>query len=411
MTTISTSPRVEPRHDSHGPPGSWLGWWWSALQLVLALLLTLAALVLLLWSPFGRPAPLATEPSASADAVRLDESGLLRIAPDTPLGKKLEIAEVTREKISAPLLTVAGSVVARLRPGPGPAEDRWQFSTPELLGAYTDWRKSNADVTFAEKQLTDIRELNEARVSAQEKVVERLEKLVKIGTDAPKDLAAEEANLRQARIQGRKEVFEAETNVRVADRSRAALERQLFQAGADPHLLGRAPEGTDVVMADVPEARVGLVREGQECRARFYGYPDTPFMGRVASLAPTISKERRTLRVQFEVSDPDDRLKPGMFADIGLGTDARETLVVPADGVLHSGRSDYVLVRTAEGAWRVTEVRVGDLHAGGRVEVLGGLTEGDRVIGKGAILLKPFVVQSAQRGPTTTNPTGEKSGS
>jgi RND family efflux transporter MFP subunit len=389
---------------------------WPAVQLIVALALTGAALAYLLWSPHKEPTPPAPgeETSSYIDAVHLVSPALVTISPDTPLGKKLEVATVSSERVSAPLLTVTGSVVAQLRPGSGPAEDRWQFSTPELLTAYTDWRKSNADVELAEKQLKEIRELTEDRIATQKKLVERLRKLVEAGTDTPKDLAAEEGNLRQATIQGRKDVIEAETAVRVAARNRAGLERQLSQAGADPHALAREPEGTTIVVADVPEARVGLVREGQACQARFYAFPGRIFTGKVSSLAPTISKERRTLRVLFELGDPEGRLKPGMFADVGLGTDTRQALMAPADGVLHVGLGDYMLVGAEPGFWKVTEVRVGEVR-GSRVEILQGVQAGDRVLGKGAILLKPYVVQAVQgpkrAGPDTDIPSGEKSGS
>jgi hypothetical protein len=362
-----------------------------------ALALTGTALVFLLSSSHkGSPPTTAAEETASpADAVHLVGPGLISISPDTPLGKKLEVVTVSSDKVSAPLLTVTGSVVAQLRPGSAPAEDRWQFSTPELLSAYTDWRKSNGDVELAEKQLKEIRDLTEDRISTQKKVVERLRKLVDGGTSAPKELDAEEGILRQATIQGRKDVIEAETAVRAAVRNRAGLERQLSQAGADPHTLAREPEGTTIVVADVPEAKVGLVRDGQACRARFYAFPDQIFTGKVSSLAPIISKERRTLRVLFELADPQGRLRPGLFADVGLGTDARDALLAPTDGVLHVGLGDYVLVEVRPGVWRVTEVRAGEVR-GPRVEVIQGLKPGDRVLGKGAILLKPFVVTAVQ---------------
>jgi multidrug efflux pump subunit AcrA (membrane-fusion protein) len=169
-----------------------------------------------------------------------------------------------------------------------------------------------------------------------------------------------------------------------------------------------------VVVADVPEAKLGLVREGQACQARFYAFPGQVFTGRVGSLAPTISKERRTLRVLFELVDTDGRLKPGMFADVGLGTDTREALMAPTDGVLHVGLADYLLVGAPDGAWRVTEVRVGELH-GLRVEILQGVKPGEIVLGKGAILLKPFVVQAVQGSqrplPDSDIPIAEKGGS
>jgi hypothetical protein len=382
---------------------------------MVALLLTSAALGFLLWSPSrgSRPVAADAETPPHAESVQFVGPGLVRILPDSPLGKKLEVAQVSSVKMSTPLLTVTGSVVARLRPGTGPAEDRWQFSSPELLSAYTDWRKSNADVDFTESQLAKTRKLASTRVTRQTEVVDRLRKLVAAGTDAPKDLAAEETNLMLAEIQGDKDVHEAETAVKVAKRNRAALERQLFQAGADPYLLGRAPEGTAIIVADVPEAKLGLVREGQGCQAWFFGFPGLGFPGRVSSLAPTISKERRTLRVLFELADSEDRLKPGMFADVGLGTDPRQALLAPTDGILHVGLGDFMLVGSEPGVWKVTGVRVGEVQ-GSRVEMLQGVKAGERVLGKGAILLKPFVVQAVQGSkkplPDTASPTGEKTG-
>jgi len=91
-----------------------------------------------------------------------------------------------------------------------------------------------------------------------------------------------------------------------------------------------------------------------------------------------------------------------MYAEIGLGTDPRSALLVPADGILHIGRADYALVAAGEGMWRVTEVQVGEPHNGG-VEILEGIKKEDRVLGKGAILLKPVVVHSLQTSATVSH--------
>ena len=88
-------------------------------------------------------------------------------------------------------------------------------------------------------------------------------------------------------------------------------------------------------------------------------------------------------------------MKPGMFAEIGLGTNVRNTLLIPADGVLHVGQSDYVFVgcpgRPMENHAHSHGRTVRKTHRGPR-----GLQPGDRVIGAGAILLKPYVVQDVQ---------------
>jgi hypothetical protein len=367
----------------------------SAGQLSLAILVTVGVLVFLLWPEHGseKSTPIAAE----AEIVKVRGQHQLAITAGTPLEKKLTVAPVEQQETKAPKLKVTGAVAARMPPGKpkDAAEGRWDFNTPELASAYADWLKARADVPFYEKQLEDIGKLAAETLKAKKDVADRLEKLVQAGTDPEKDLAAAKADYLQAKAQSQKDDHEALTNVNNAKRTLATLERQLFQAGVDPDLLARASEGTAIVVAEVPEARVGLVEKGQACMAQFYAFPGESVPGIVRSLAPTITKERRTLRVFFQLGDPQGRLKPGMFAEIGLGTGQRTTLRIPADGVLHVGQSDYVLVGTPSGGWKITEIKTGEQY-GNRIEVLQGLQAGDRVIGYGAILLKPYVVQDVQ---------------
>jgi len=237
--------------------------------------------------------------------------------------------------------------------------------------------------------------LNEERISAQTKVVARMEKLVMAGTETEKDLAVERTNLIQAQIQGRKEIHEAETAVTLARRAEATLARQLQQAGLEPTTLRSAAAEGEIVVAEVPERVMSRVRLGMTCVVRFFALPDRVFTGKVSSISPIISKDKRTLNVQFTVKDPENVVRPGMFAEIGLGTDKRQALLMPADGVLHVGDKEYALLGTEAGDWKITEVDTGELR-GARLEVLAGLKAGDRVLGKGAILLKPEVVRALQ---------------
>jgi hypothetical protein len=247
--------------------------------------------------------------------------------------------------------------------------------------------------------LEKTRELTAAQLNSQGKAVERLRKLVATGTEAVRDLSAAEAGLLQSQLEGQKAIFEAESALTQAKHSHADLERHLLQAGVDPALLEKVPTGASLVMADVPEVRLGLVAAGQACEARFYGLPNQSFKGVVRSLAPALSPERRTLRVFFELNDQDGKLKPGMYAEIGLGTDPRQAVLAPADGILHIADADYVLTEAGPGSWRVTAIQVGE-RAGEREEILDGLKGGERIIGSGAILLKPLVVQSLLQAKT-----------
>lgn len=340
----------------------------------------------------------AAMPSAAAsggDEVRVVGPRRIAVAPGSPLAVKLDIRTAAPERIAAPRLTVTGSIVARLGRGADKREARWNFSQPELAATYADWLRARAEEPYAAAQLAKTRQLVAARVSAQTAVVTRLRQLVQAGTDAPKDLATAEADLVETELEGQKQVFEAEAAWKDAARARATLQRQLFQQGVDPELLDRAGDDAAILAADVPEARMDIVHVGQAAEARFFARPGASFPAEVSSVAPALASERRTLRVFLAMDDRESQLRPGMFADVGLGTEPREAISVPSDAVLHIGRSDYLLVQEEVGTWRVTPVVVGESY-GPEVEVLSGLAVGDVIVGGGAILLKPLMIQALQ---------------
>jgi hypothetical protein len=374
---------------------------WLAAQIIGSLGMAVAVLLFLIFQPYlvGASSPEQEKQTSTPNPVRITSAGLIHIAPGTPLHHHLEKKEVQKLRVQYPLLTVTGAVVASPRGGEGNAKGFWQFNTAELLSTYADWEKAVADVVFQQTQLKSVKQLAEQRVKFQTEFVARMKKLVAAGTDTKKDLASAENDLLQFKIQGQKEVHEAEKALRDARKSEASLHRQLQQGGIEPELLREAKADEDIVVAEVPEAKATRVKIGQRCTARFFALPDQVFAGKVVGISPVIAKEKRTLRVQFTIRDAHDQVRPGMFAEIGVGTDPHEIILMPLDGVLHVGRADYALVRTKSGDWRAAEVRLGERH-GNQVEVLVGLKVGDSVLGRGAILLKPVVTQLLAGGPT-----------
>ncbi|MBX3218955.1 MAG: efflux RND transporter periplasmic adaptor subunit [Labilithrix sp.] len=331
-------------------------------------------------------------------AARVTGPKEIHIEPGASLESKLVVKTVRRERTTSAILEVTGSVVASLpKGGAHTAEGRWQFASPELLSAYVEWQKSGAEVTFTRQQLTTAQQLQQTKVTAQEKVVERMSKLVQAGSDSPKDLAVEETSLQQAKLEGQKVVHEATAAVRTAERSQAALRRQLEQAGVDPEVLGTAKEGSALLVADVPESKIERARQGQSSKARFYGLAGKEFVGVVNRISPTVTREQRTLRVLVILEDKQGELRPGMFADVGLGTDERDALWAPSDGVLHVGKADYLIVSRGAGQWTIVDVGLGESR-GTESEVLRGVEADAKVLGPGAILLKPFVIDALAAG-------------
>ena len=391
--------------------GSWrqkLSRVWPALQLIISLVIV-SSVLLWLMRPHQDLAKsnldAAVQKPLAVEAIRPFE---LSVQLDSPLGKRLTVQSVEPLTVTDPVLRVTGSVVTSRRPGNNGDPDFWQFHSADLLRTYSALEKALADEEFALSQVIQIRELAEAKKSALERSITRLQKLVRTGTETERDLAAQQTELMQTEIQNRKDVYQAEVAVKSARRDVLTLGLQLRQSGLDPERLRKAPVDLDILSADVPEALLGRVALGQSCVATFFGLPNEVFHGKISVLSPVLSTEQRTLRVLIDITDPQDRLRPGMFASIGLGTDARSVLRIPASGVVHLGRKDYVfreespVEKVAKEMDRLhlhaVEVDVGE-SINGLVEIRSGISSGELIVDNHAILLKPILASSLRLPP------------
>jgi hypothetical protein len=351
-----------------------------------------------LWSLLSPAHSMVREPGARAagtPVVRAVGPNRIAIADNSPLNRQLSIQTVRSEMVSIPLLRVSGSILARVRPGTERIEDRWQFSSTELSDAYADWLRTKNEIAFAESQLKKTEELAVAETAYREAVVARLRTLLKSASIPEKDYKQAQAELLKAQLQGEKDVFTAQSTLRMALNSKAALERQLAQDGIEPFVLTRSTDNLVLIVANVPEIRMSQVHERQACEVEFYGLPDIVFPAHVEALSSLLTQDRRMLRVLFDLKDTKEVLRPGMFGEVSLRTDRRNALLVPADAVLHIGLQDYILVEDQPGEWRVTDVEVGELFHD-RFEVLSGLKDGAKIIANGGILLKPAIVRSLE---------------
>ena len=141
---------------------------------------------------------------------------------------------------------------------------------------------------------------------------------------------------------------------------------------------------------------------GDRVAVRVDPFPDEVFPGEVTHVAPTIDPRTRTLRVKARLSNPEGRLRPGLFARVGLGVSLRRGVpMVPEEAVLQ--RADGSVVFRLVGGERVERLRVrtGE-RRDGFVEIREGLAPGDRVVVRGhAELVDGARVTLVESGPQT----------
>ncbi|HET6438916.1 MAG TPA: efflux RND transporter periplasmic adaptor subunit [Anaeromyxobacter sp.] len=140
------------------------------------------------------------------------------------------------------------------------------------------------------------------------------------------------------------------------------------------------------VLADVYESELRHVKVGMSATLSLKAYPNRTFKGRVAFIAPQLDPATRTVAVRLEFANPTGELKPEMFGEVVLQGSSRRGLRIPSDAVIDSGTKNIVFLALGEGKFQPREVQLGDAD-GDRVEVMKGLSPGDRVVTRANFLI------------------------
>ncbi len=165
---------------------------------------------------------------------------------------------------------------------------------------------------------------------------------------------------------------------------RKATVGMTVQAGGDPIVEIGDPAALWVV-ADVFERDLPMVKEGSRAQIELPSLRE-PLEGKVISVGSVVTSGLRTVPVRIELSARADQIRPGMFGRVRIES-ADMGLSLPTEAVLiRDGRETTVYVETAPLSYVRRPVVVAQ-PVEGRVQVLSGLTPGEKVVVKGALLL------------------------
>jgi len=141
------------------------------------------------------------------------------------------------------------------------------------------------------------------------------------------------------------------------------------------------------VEAQVYEKDLGRIRINQTVLITVDTYAGEVFEARVTAIKDILNPQTRTAAVRCELANPGGKLKLEMFANLAIPTtDTHMALTVPSEAVQTINRRQVVFVRKAALHFEAREVQV--LGDGARLEISGGLKEGEAVVVKGAFQLK-----------------------
>jgi len=144
---------------------------------------------------------------------------------------------------------------------------------------------------------------------------------------------------------------------------------------------------TVYLIANVREWDAPMMHVGDPVEVRVLAYPGRVYKAKISWIAASIDPNTRRLSVRADVENPNGELKPGMFASFSIITGNAETApAVPQSAVVYEGETAHVWVAGDDGTIAVHSIRIGR-SSDGMVEVLEGLSAGEKVVTSGALFI------------------------
>jgi cobalt-zinc-cadmium efflux system membrane fusion protein len=342
------------------------------------------------------------------------ETGEVRMTAEMQKENGVVVAPVKKERLAG-VISATGKVEANA--------DRIAHVSPRISGKIVAVRASLGDSVSAGQPLAtlDSVELGEAlgryhqsrtRLALAQSNMERIKTLV------------------EKKIAARKDILQAETEYKMAQTELHTDEERLSLYGVNisglkgdnhkrPLLPVRSPIGGVItekhaivgelsdpskslytiadlssvwVVVDINEKDLAKIHRGQPASVAVGAFPDLKLKGRITYIADLVDEATRTVKARVEVANPGRKLKPEMFAtiELALAADAPPVLAVPEDAIQDLDGKKVVFVAENEAEFAARPVQAGRT-AGGMVEIVSGLKEGENYAVKGSFILKSEV--------------------
>ncbi|MEK7400183.1 MAG: efflux RND transporter periplasmic adaptor subunit [Candidatus Poribacteria bacterium] len=173
------------------------------------------------------------------------------------------------------------------------------------------------------------------------------------------------------------------------------------------------------ITAKVPERDIVDIKLNQEAIIKPDAYPGQIFKGKVTNISPIIDRETQTCDIEITTSNPDYKLKPGMFARIELTTSEHKNVpLIPIEAMVKEGDETFVYV-IGDGKAVKKKIETG-ITDGVKIQVVSGLNSGDEFIMAGKYSIREGMdvtlagegpkFGKGEKGKKTEEPGGNKSG-
>ena len=149
-------------------------------------------------------------------------------------------------------------------------------------------------------------------------------------------------------------------------------------------------DNSSIIYCDlkIPENFASVIKNGLPIEAKFSGYKNKIYKGKVDGVSSRINAETRSLLTRIKIENKNFELVPGSLLEVTVNYNQRNSLSIPDTSIMLEGNKAYVYKISENNIANKTEIIFG-LRNKGIVEVISGLAEGDLIVAEGLKKVRP----------------------
>jgi cobalt-zinc-cadmium efflux system membrane fusion protein len=341
----------------------------------------------------GAPPPAKVEKEQDVSLLTVDHPEQFSLVKATSYyaAPTLSVTGTVNPDVSrtVPVISLATGRVVEIRARLGDAVEKGQVllrvQSPDIAGAFSDYRKAIADEILANKQL-------ERSQLLYDKGAISLGNLQLAQDTEDKARVDVETTLEHLRVLGVDKDHPSGVVDIKAPVSGVITDQQVTNAAGVQGLSGANPftisDLSSVwILCDVYENDLANVHIGETADITLNAYPDKKYVGKISNIGPILDPSLRTAKVRIQVANPDMLMRVGMFVTATFhGQKKVEYVAVPANAVLHLHDRDWVYVPAGGNKFKRLEVKAGNMLPDKMQEIRDGIHPEQEVVSNALVM-------------------------
>jgi len=149
-------------------------------------------------------------------------------------------------------------------------------------------------------------------------------------------------------------------------------------------------DDTKKVLCDlkIPEVYAAFLKKDLKLKATFSAYKDKTYEGKIESVASRVDPQTRSILARAKINNENSEIIIGSLLEIEILYNEKNALSVPDTSIMYEGSKKFIYKIVENNLIKKTEIETG-VRNKGNLEVLRGLSEGDKIVAEGLKKVRP----------------------